>query len=297
MVLPDIIIPEAFRVLTAYDTEEVFDWPQLLVQLDGIGLPPVVNYTVSAPSQHGGTYMGMLFEPRALEATFHLRDLWGPASPWEDHRTRQRLLDILNPVLQPYTFQLDMSNGDVYQLREVLYETGFEAGIQNGSRGSQEVAVRLRCMDPVWWGVERTVSMSLAAGSAIAATETHGNFYSFPEITLTGPLLNPTVQLVEWDGAAYTVLSRIGIVGTITAGNHVYITTALGERNAVDDAGDNVDLTDTTTFSTFFFSPHPIKKLHSMQADPSWYNNMIRIIANGYGGSATVVYSDRWSGI
>jgi hypothetical protein len=288
-----------FRIITAYGTEEVFDMPQQLLRIGGMGMPSVNTFTVNAPHQHGETVLGFVLRPKLLNVSFHLKNLWGPSWPPAQYGTRQRLLGALNPALGPFTFQIDMSNGDTYQLQDVFYEADFEAGFPGdaGEVRKQRVAVRLRCGDPLWHGESRSVAYDLSAGPVTHDTETFGNFFTWPYITLTGPLLNPTVYLLEWNGADYNTLATIGIQAAILAGQHVYIQTRVGERSIVDDDDDNVALTESTALSNFVFSPRPIREVNELQADPSYYNNIVRITASSYGGSATVAYDDLWTGV
>jgi len=301
--LPDPIRPAVFRIISDYGTEEIFDMPQQLVSITGLGMPSVNNYTVEAPFQDGETWTGYALRGRLLQVAFHLRHLWGPASLLEEQATRQRLLGILNPALAPFTFQMDMSNGDSYQLRDVFYEAGFEAGIDygQGELAAQRVAVRLRCADPVWWGEEHTVTFPVPPLAAVEPTEIYGNYYSYPEIELVGGMTNVLLEIVEYDVTmpGYAPRSRIGIADAIPPGERAYITTAHGERRAVNEDGENLGLTATTTLSTFRFIPHPIKTLHDLQDVPLWYNNIFRILAVSTSVDSEIIvrYNDRWIGI
>ena len=300
--MTDPVRPQLFRIYTDYDTEEIFDMPQQLLSISGMGMPSVSNLTVATPYQHGETFLGFVVRPRLLQIAFHLSDLWG-ARAWDGYGTRQRLINILNPTVAPFYFELVMNNGDLYTLEKVYFEAGFEAGLpqSQGNSNKQGVAVRLRCGWPFWLGEDYTLTSSLAAGAQTFACETYGNFYSWPEITLTGPLTLPIVYLMRWDTATAAVaeVAHIGINATNAAGEHVYITTRPTEVAVIDDNGDTVALTADSTFCNFVLTPHPIRYLHDLQSNASWYNNFIRVTASAYGvgASVEVTHSDHWSGI
>jgi len=301
--LSEQVKPQAFRIYSEdYDVEEVFDMPQQLVTISGIGMPSVKNMTVQSPFQDGETHVGFTLRPRLLQIGFHLAKLWGGAS-WTEHRTRQRMLSILNPAIGTFCFEVVMNNGDVYHLEEVFYEAGFSAGLpaNTGDSNKQDIAVRLRCGWPLWLGEEHTLEESLATSSATFACETYGNYFSWPVITLTGPLTKPYVYLLRWDldTADYATVAVIGVNAAIGAGDSVYITTRPTQRSVLDEAGNYVDLTSDTVFNFFRLTPHPIRALHDLQTDANWYNNFIRVTASAYGAGASVkvVHSDHWIGL
>lgn len=304
------IEPELFRILTAYDTEAVLELPIQLIEVTGIGLPGVDTVTSRAPMQHGDTFLGQYAQPRSFTIGFALRGLWGPTTPSSSWGARQRLFAVANPALGELTFEIVMSNGDVYQLRHVTYEAGFDMGlVTSGSPLLQKVAVRFTAHDPIWHGKAYTqlldpVTHNFGAVPLwlyVSPVETYGMWPTNPTITLTGPMISPVIHIAVLDipTVQYISISEIGTVYTLGAGQHIYITTEFGNRQAVDDNGDNVPLTDTTTFSTFYLQPSPIRLRNAEQSEPLWYQNFLRIDALGVSASSRmqIDYEDLWHGI
>jgi len=308
--MPDAIYPELFRVITAYDTALVLELPVQLVELQGIGMPPVETRSVRAPDQDGETFLGNVIRPRSVQITLVMKKLWGPTVPYGRHGARQELLEHINPRLGPFIFEIAMSNGDVYRLNDVVYDTGFDVGLStSGSAKHQRIGVRLRALDPIWWGEQHTTTIDpvannnsvIPAWEYIFAAENYGSSWSYPTITLTGPMTDPTVTLYRWDldTANYAEVAKVSLSITLGLGETVTITTDRGNRQAVDDLGDNVSVSDDSRFSDFRLAFHPLRALHDLQSDPNWYNNFIGISATGCGAASSmqVVYNDRWIGI
>jgi len=308
---PIPIEPRVFRIRSAYDTSIHLSLPYALVDLTGIALPRMQTFAVQAPYQQGATVIDQILEPRTIQLMFNLAQIWGPAWPYADHGTRQNILQLVNPGLGALEFDLIMSNGDVYTLKDVWYEAGFEIGYSvRGQKTKQNMALRLRAHDPAWWGDYHTWTinanthndMALPAWSYMMPAENYGSWWSDVTMTLTGPMYNPKIYLAEWDAVAadYATVALIELAEPVGAGETVVITTAFGNRAAVDALGANVALDDATVFALFHLAYHPIRYLHDLQANANHYNNFIGpLISSGCTVASTlkVEYYDRWLGV
>ena len=310
----DPIYPETFKVISSYATEAVLEWPLQYVHIRGIGLPPTDHRYVSAPDQDGATYIESVLNPRPIQVLLKIRDMWGPmiANPQQRRQGRRgELFDVFNPALSPFYFEMVMHNGDLYSLANVILDAGFDAdgtGVGQGPR-SQQLAIRLRALDPVWWGLARSFTIDadndndlvIPAWDYRQPAENYGTWFSDVTIVLTGPMNTPVITLEYYDIAAadYAVVATLALAGNILAGETVTITTAHGNRQAEDDNGDNVTMSDATTFALFRLAFQPLRDLY----DPPWvayYNNYIHIVSpSGCTAASTmaVTYSDRWIGV
>jgi len=302
---------ELLRILTAYNTRAILEKPMQYVEVTGIGLPDADTVVSRAPFQHGDTFLYQVTRPRVFSVSIALKHLWGPASDKAKWGSRQNLLSTVNSALGELTFEITMTNGDIYELRHVTVDAGFDAGIAtSGSPIFQRVAVRFVAHDPFWYGLkyENTYNPTSHNTSAIPAwiysvpTETVGSWFSYPEIDLTGPLYNPIlfVYRMDEDPFGMSTDSFISITQSIAAGEHVYIRTRPGEREVVDDNGDNVSLSSDTVLSTFQLTPSPIRLLSSESSIAGWYQNLMGIqVGTGVGAAAraTFRYWDRYNAI
>ncbi len=283
--------PELFRILTDYDTEAVLELPMQLVEITGIGLPTMDVVTSRTPTQHGDTVLGQYAQPRVFTVGLVLKNLWGPVDDRTKWGARQKLLAVANPALGTLTFEIAMTNGDVYQLKKVTLDTGFELGLDTaGNPRYQNIALRFVAHDPIWWGKEYETTYNptdhnssvLPVWLYVTPVETYGTWFSYPEIDLTGPLYNPLLIIRKMNPVTLGLetVASIWIQKNIAPGEHVYIKTAMGERGAEDDNGDNVTLVDGSIFQDFQLSPSPIRLLHEEQNEPSWYQNFFELYSS-----------------
>lgn len=304
------IAPARFKISTAFSTSEVLNLPLQLVSLDGIGYPPVENISVRAPAQHGSTHLGAYLLDRLFSVGLVAKRPWGYALEDEYKGARKQLFDVANPGLGGLQLQVLMSSSDIYTLKDVYYESSIDAGLETqASLSHQRLAVRFIAHDPAWYGKARSVTIDpddfntveLPSWNYAVAAENFGNWWSSPAITLTGPMTDPVISLCYWSAvtSSYVELSRIALVGSLQSGWQWYITTEFGSRKAVNGGGYNVDVSDTSTFSTFVLAYSPIRKRHDQQSDANWYNNFIRIVASGCStvSRMKVDYADRYIGI
>jgi len=303
--------PFKYILRSAYNTELVLEMPVQATDLRGIAIPRMTTHTAQAPGQDGATVIEQVLDSRTFLITTHIAEAWGAKLPFSAQGSRQRLLQIINPGLGDLEFDVLFTNGDKYTLKGVRYESGFEVG--NSTRGQatkHRMSIRLRAHNPAWWGDEHTWTIdantsnnaALPAWSYVRAAENYGSWFSNPKIELTGPMYNPKVYLATWDAdlADYSSVAIIEMAESIAAAAKVTITTAFGERQAVDESGDNVDLDDSTVFSLFSLAYHPLRALHDLQTDANWYNNFIAILCSSgctAASTMTVTYADRFLGI
>ncbi len=310
----DPIYPETFRIYSDYTTEAILEWPLQFVHVRGIGTPSTDHRYVSSPNQDGATYIESVLNPRAVQILLKIRDMWGPMIANAQQRRQGRrgeLFDVLNPALAPFSFEMALHNGDIYTLKKVILDAGFDAdgvGVGQGPR-AQQVALRFRALNPAWWGIARTWTIDALndndAGIPVwdyqEPAQNFGTWFADCTIALTGPMTTPRVTLEKWnaDAAAFSILATIELAVNIAAGETVTITTEFGNRQAVDSSGDNVTLSDSTTFALFRLAFPPLRNLYN-PPDEVHYNNYIRILSPGgctAASTMTVAYNDRWIGV
>jgi len=305
------VAPYKLILRSAYDTELMLSMPMQFTDLRGIAIPRMSTRTVQAPDQHGATVIDQVLEPRTVLITLHLANAWGPRWPFADHGSRQKLLQMVNPGIGDFELDVLYTNGDKYTLKDVRYESGFEVGLSTkGQPTKQRMSIRLRAHDPAWWGAYHTWTidagtdnnMALPAWSYVRPAENYGSWWSDVTMTLTGPAYNPKLYLSEWDADAadYSAVALIELAESLGVGETAVITTALGNRAAVDASGDNLDLDDDTVFALFQLAYHPIRKLHDLQNNVNHYNNFIGPLCSSGCTAATSLkleYWDRWLGI
>ena len=302
--------PARFKIRTAYDTQAILDLPLQLVSVDGLALPPVENVAVRAPMQSGSTHLFSLLLDRVFSVGLNMRRPWGYALDDDFRGARKQLMDVCNPGLGALEFEVLFSSSDIYTLREVFFESGFDVGLETtGSPRHQNIAVRFIARDPAWYGKERSFTIDPVAENTSALplwdyalpTENFGNWFAYPEITLYGPMTEPTVSLVWYDTTlgAYVAESSIVTVETLAAGGAWRIITDPRERCVIDGGDRNVALSEATSLANFALTYSPIRKLHHQQASVNWYNNFIRIQASGCTADSymVVTYNDRYVGI
>ena len=145
--------------------------------------------------------------------------------------------------------------------------------MSSGSRRGffQDVAVGIRCADPTFYDPSiMSQDFGLGGGAnsfdvpmpvphdvgdssldeTVAITYT-GNWQSYPEIRITGPITDPIVT----NQSTSDVLDFTGI--SISAGKYYDIDCRYGNKTVIDDAGVNkiADLTTASDLATFHIAP------------------------------------------
>lgn len=275
------VTPARFRILTAYNTQAILTLPLQLISIDGLAYPPVENVTSRAPMQHGSTHLGAYLGDRLFSVALVVKKPWGYALEEAYKGARKQFIDVANSGLGALEFEILMTSSDIYRLKHVYFESGFDIGLDTATSGRhQRTAVRFLTGDPAWYGKERTITLSAATQNTLALpfwyyvtpTENFGNWWSYPEVTLTGPMINPMVDLCQYSISlgTYVVIARIQILGSLGAGEHWYMKTNFGDREVVDDVGNNVSLSEDTAIALFQLAYSPIRLLHSQQANANW---------------------------
>jgi len=248
------VYPETFSILTAEDEQLLLSFPMTMISLRGIGMPTYEYHTVIAPQQHGQTLIETLARPRNFALVVSVSGVGGPSRDlWT---LRQELISRLNPFVGELIFRVGMSNCLVYELRHVVVSTGFDEGLDTGQDPyRQRLALQFIANDPVWYGTAHELTEYSPGGiwGEDLLCYNAGNFYAYPYITVTGPLTELVLRIVEID-------ARIELNGvTLGGGESVFISTAFGSRLVLDDAGNNVALTNDSTLSAFNFGFAPIR--------------------------------------
>lgn len=294
---------EIFRITSAYDEHLYLEMPIALVEVQGLGMPPMTRRTSKAPFQHGETFQSFVLEPRILQLILHLRgcsreDLW---------EQKQVLYRIINPLLGECRFQVGLRDGTIYWLEQVFYDGQFSANVDTrGEPDALAVATRMVAHDPVWYGAaehSETFSADLLDELVLPAAfpimfgleETledsaiivaGGTWDSYPTIQLYGPMSDPWIYSVATD-------EKLELAYDVAVGELVTIATTPGYKRVYNNLGadDLVKyLTDDSDLATFRLVPHPIATNG---------NNEIQVRAHSCTDEARVVlqWYDRYIGI
>ena len=277
--------PEIFRIYTAYGDKYVLEWPMGILSLTGIGMPRFDHRTVRSPEQDGESYVNSVAQKRSFELSAQLAaPTPGAEGVW---RRRRELMDALNPDVGPFTFEIGFAEGTLYQLRNVVFDAGFDRAFDvQGSPRTQRIAIRLLALDPIWYGAahsETATAPGVGAWNPTLVCSNNGNRRDWPQIVLTGPMTTAVLEVQE-TGA------RIGLAAAIPALDTVTINLPFGDRYLRDGAGDLVDTDNATTLSLFDY-----------RADPLVANglNTLELTATACTGASTLAttWNDRILGV
>jgi hypothetical protein len=183
-----------------------------------------------------------------------------------------------------------MGNGDRYDLTNLYHDAGLDSGFNTGERyGHQRVSFRLRAMNPIWTGPDLTSSVTSGVDGAWNPTlqcANLGDYYVYPVITLTGPMVLPLLEIQEIPA------TKIEIAENILAGNTVVVTLPFGSRSIRTGTGVLVNITEDTTMSTFLFQPFPVR-------DPGGISTveLTTTGATNGGSQLAVAWNYRWIGV
>lgn len=274
---------ERYTLITRYgDVLPLSSWPHLVVQVEGLAMPPVSLRTTRTPTQHGATFLTAVLEPRPFTLTLHLMEdsregLWA---------VRELLASRLNPRVGPMVFRLERPDGTVRELRDVVYDAGFELGTVGPGPRHLVGAVRLLALDPVWWGPAASTLVAPGGGTEVAfgfplndgaddesdflpgygigfgggAAYTEvtfnlayaGNWPAFPTIRYLGPMEHPVLTNV-------TTGEVLDLDYTLAAGEVVEFDLRFGHKTVTSQDQGNVVgyLSEDSDLVTFHLEPAP----------------------------------------
>ena len=174
-----------------------------LTQLDGLGMPPVINEAVQTPSRDGETYIRTVLEPRFLKPHFTITATTFALLQEE----RRRLIAILNPRLGMGRLEWTPVKGKTYGI-DAIIETGADFA-DHPSAVVENLRLSFRCPDPAFnlQPIETTTfnvggglsvpwsqPMSIDLDSQQKTIHNEGDLPSYPTFTITGPLASPKVE-------------------------------------------------------------------------------------------------------
>jgi len=293
---------ELVQILTYCDERLILEFPLAMISLTGIGLPPCTLREVQAPFQHGSTYKGFKLNNRLLQLVVHARG----CSRKEFWELRRELINKLNPLAGPLTFRLSLDTGEVFDLRNVVYEGTFNAPMDTTGRPTvQNIGFRLLAHDPIWLGSLRhfetltptpgeelifPIKFPIMFDADYYLNEDveiflNGDWNVFPDVTLIGELINPTME-------NRTTGEKIKLFYTIARDEVVTISLEPGNKSCTNNFGDNLIpyLSLDSSFGTFHMSPHPISE--NGKNEISFYGE-----AHIPGGYFHFSWRDRYSGV
>ena len=293
---------ETFRIVTACDDKTWFTWHTALTEISGLAMPRLEHRTSRSPFQHGETLLGTVLRPRMVQIVMHLRGCDRPQM-WA---LRTQMLELMNPLLGVFKFQILFDDGNIFELRNVAFDAGFTAGtVRQVQPETQSLAFRLIAYDPVWYSPLESVEASSAElepwlvlpaafpimfGVVNVLSETvvvinDGNWISHPTVVFTGPIESPRVENITTDE-----LLRLDYV--VAAGEVVTIDTTPGVKTATNNLGDNLlgYLSSDSDLGTFHLDPSPLT--------PSGINEIYFFGINlGVAGQARIEWFNRYLGV
>jgi len=184
---------------------------------------------------------------------------------------RRDVINILNPLLGPFKFQVLFDTGDIYELREVVFDAGFDASTTKQIQpNTQGISFRMIAYDPVFFSAPLYQEISttdvenwlilpeafpIMFGVFDAISETvyivnGGNWISYPIITITGPLTNPTIENLTTD-------EELRLDYTLGATEVVTIDTTPGRKTVMNNADENLLGYFSGDIATFHLDPSP----------------------------------------
>lgn len=264
---------ETFRIVTACDGKTWLTWPTALTEISGLAMPRLEHRTSRSPFQHGETLLGTVLRPRMVQIVMHLRGCDRPQM-WA---LRTQMLELMNPLLGVFKFQILFDDGNIFELRNVVFDAGFTAGtIRQIQPETQGLAFRLIAYDPVWYspleGVEASsaelepwlvfpMAFSIMFDVADALSEivnaiNSGNWISHPSIIFSGPMEGPIVENL-------TTGEKLELNYAIAVGEVVTIDTTPGVKTVTNNSGDNLlgYLSSDSDLGTFHLDPSPLAPL------------------------------------
>lgn len=256
---------------------------QHLIDEGALGMPPIQNQVSDYAQQDGSNWLGVKIKPRVLNIVFAK----GDTSRSNYFTNRATYLAAMKPNASAGTLRKTLPNGDQYELTNVRLDGGMALDRQDQiGAHSVRFAARLIAYDPIWRKLpinSQTFALDSAlylafpiefpirfGGSLIDSTVAvvnAGTWKTYPIITLTAPMTNPTIT-------NQTTGKVIGLTCSIAAGRVVTIDLSPGVKTIVDDLGVSYVgyLNSNSDLSTFYLAAHP---------EASAGSNSIRVQASG----------------
>ena len=232
-----------------------------LMEINGLGIPPLSNYYTAGALQNGETYRGVLLDTRIIRAKFAI----APASFSDYFVKRSALLELFSPSAAPI-LRFTQPGGEKRDIPvQVNNEVSAEITADNWMR--ENMVIVLRAPDPTFYD-PTAQSISVLGGSGTDAFEVptavplevgsdavnlttvinyHGTWQEFPTIRIIGPITNPIVENTTTD-------EQLDFTGyTIAAGHYIDIDCRWGRKTVLLNGSTNAidKLSATSDLSTF----------------------------------------------
>lgn len=247
-----------------------------LMEMSGLGMPPIQHWSTRAPFQHGRSHWGYAFGPRVVNLVLYS----GGCNRQSVYDARAANVAMLNPMNSPMKLRLTYPNGHTYELHDCWYNGGYELSSTEGGSRFQRGGVQLVAYDPFWkWATapldagesrdangricvsDDTFTLATALvlpftgpfllGTTVAtntlAVTNDGSWAIKPVITITGPVEDWTLtngangDVLTWDGYA------------IAAGE--VVTLDIPNKTCSNGAGDDLIAYVGGNFGTFALDP------------------------------------------
>jgi hypothetical protein len=247
-----------------------------VMEVSGLGMPPVVHWTTRAPFQHGRSHWAYVFQPRTINLVLYNQG--GIRNCMFEQRAAN--VEMLSPRNGAGILRLTYPNGETYEVHDGWHNAGYTLSSTDGTHTTQIGDVQLVFNDPFWKWVTAPLDvgetrddegricveediftlanelvfpfvgpwlMGTTVATATLTCTNDGSWAVQPVITLEGPcedwtLTNPANgKALAWDG--YSI--ALGEVVTLDIPN----------KTVTNGAGDDLRPYVSGNFGTFELEP------------------------------------------
>ena len=247
-----------------------------VMEVSGLGMPPVSHWTTRAPFQHGRSHWSYIFQPRTVNLVLYNQG--GIRNCMMEGRAAN--VEMLSPRNGPHKLRLTYPNGEAYEVHDGWHNAGYQLSSTEGTHTTQIGDVQLVFMDPFWkwvtapldagetrdaegricvetstWATENELILPFVGpfvigcytGTATLTCTVDGSWAVKPVLTVEGPTEDWTVTnaangaALSWDGYS------------IAAGE--VVTLDIPAKTVTNGAGDNLRAYVGGNFGTFELEP------------------------------------------
>lgn len=124
------------------------EFPGLSVmEVSGLGMPPIRHWTTRSPYQHGRTHWGYAIQPRVVNLMIASKGGCDQGR-WDRRRAN---CDMLSPLPGALILRLTYPDGSTFELHDVWYVGGYELSSADQYRDGYQIGgIQLECQDPLW---------------------------------------------------------------------------------------------------------------------------------------------------
>jgi len=117
-----------------------------VMEVGGLGMPPVVHWTTRAPFQHGRSHWAYVFQPRTVNLVLYNQGGMRNCM-WEG---RAANVEMLSPRNGPHKLRLTYPDGETFEVHDGWHNAGYELSSTQGTHTTQIGDVQMVFMDPFW---------------------------------------------------------------------------------------------------------------------------------------------------